>query len=244
MNELLEKILRTGTVTDQAGKEYPLHSHTFEDQCRFLQDIIRQIQARVGVEIGLAYGISSLAICEAMSLRPGARHHIIDPRQEDWHEIGLLNLKRAGYLPMVEFYRKYSWQVLPGMVEGGLQADLAYVDSTKVFDILLTDVFFLHRLLRTGGVLVLDDCDFPGVRKLARYLRFHPAWRLHSSQHPFQASGAKRLLSKFCRLVPQKEKWFAFSFLNLDIDLGIHARCLAFKKVGEDKRNWDWHHDF
>lgn len=245
MNPLLLQILRAGVVTDEKGKEYPLHSHTFESQCVFLQGIIETIGAKIGVEIGLAYGISSLAICEALARQAGAEHHIIDPvQEEEWHGIGLLNLKRAGFSSMIKFYPEFSWKALPRMCDEGLRADFAYVDTTKVFDIVMADVFFLHRLLRVGGVMVLDDCDFPGIRKVARFLRRHPGWKLHSAEHPYQASSAKRILSKICHYVPQREKWFAPSFLHLDIDLGIHARCLAFQKVNEDSRPWDWFHEF
>jgi len=240
MNQVLREIFKTSTVIGQNGEKHPLHSQTSENQCKFLESIIIKTKARIAVEIGLAYGISSLAICEALRNQDNPRHHIIDPLQADWQDIGLLNLEKAGFLKNVEFYRDYSHAVLPKLHGSGLRADFAYADTTKVFDILMVDVFYLHKILRVGGILVLDDCNFPGIRKLARFLCHHPGWKLHSSFESYQTSTPKKILSKICNRIPWKEKWFAPDLLELDIDLGIHVHCLAFEKVCEDDRHWAW----
>lgn len=244
MNQVLQEILKTSTVVGPKGEKHPLHSHTSEKQCMFLNSIVRQIKARVGVEIGLAYGVSTLAICEGLSHEEKSKHYVIDPMQADWHDIGLLNLEKAGFLKHVEFYRDYSHVVLPKLLAGGLRADFAYVDTTKVFDILMVDVFYLHKILRVGGILVLDDCNFPGIRKLARFLCRHPGWKLHSSFEAYQTSVLKKILSKICHFIPFKEKLFSPDLLELDLDLGIHAHCLAFEKVCEDERDWAWFVNF
>ena len=113
MSQVLQEIFKTSTVIGPKGEKYPIHSYTSEDQCKFLQAIIHKTKAQTGVEIGLAYGISSLAICEALSCQEKPEHHIIDPLQGDWRDIGLLNLEKAGFLKHVEFYRDYSHVVLP-----------------------------------------------------------------------------------------------------------------------------------
>ena len=195
MNQVLQKIFKTSTVNGPKGEKHPLHSNTSEAQCKFLESIILKIQARVAVEIGLAYGISSLAICEALRHQENPQHHIIDPLQADWHDIGLLNLEKAGFLENVKFYREYSHIALPKIQTSGLIADFAYADTTKVFDVLMVDVFYLHKILRVGGILVLDDCNFPGIRKLARFLCHHPGWKLHSSFESYQTSATKKTLS-------------------------------------------------
>lgn len=244
MNPVLREIFKTSTVTGPKGEKYPIHSFTSEKQCRFLDSIICQIKARIGVEIGLAYGISTLAICERLSKESQFKHYVIDPLQADWHDIGLLNLEKAGFFSKVEFFRDYSYAVLPKLLADGLKADFAYADTTKVFDILMVDVFYLHKILRVGGILVLDDCNFPGIRKLARFLCRHPGWKLHSSFEAYQTSSLKKILSKLCKNIRWKEKLFSPDLLELDLDLGIHAHCLAFEKVCEDERDWAWFNNF
>jgi len=188
VNPILQRIFQTSEVSDREGKKYPLRSATSEKQCLFLQNLIREARAQTVVEIGMAYGNSSLAISEALQAQSNPQHHIIDPFQEDWDDIGILNLQRAGFLPAVKFYREPSYRVLPRLSAQGVKADLAYIDSSKIFDVLLVDAFFLHTILRLGGLLVLDDCYYPGIRKLARLLGRNPGWKVHSAFEPSKAS--------------------------------------------------------
>jgi hypothetical protein len=103
-------------------------------------------------------------------------------------------------------------------------------------------------MLRVGGVVVLDDCGFPSLRKLARFLAIHPSVHVYKS-FPTQISAQtndwrKVALSRLCNLLPQKEQIFAPSILKLDTQLGINTQCIAFQKVSEDSREWNWFGDF
>ncbi|MCX6935856.1 MAG: class I SAM-dependent methyltransferase [Verrucomicrobia bacterium] len=233
-------------ATDEQGNTYPLHSSTSLAQCHFLQNIITSIGAKIGVEIGLAYGVSTLFICESLLRQGGdaARHYVMDPMQDDWRNIGLLNIKRGGYEKVCRYYRDYSFNVLPELLKTKVQADFAYIDSTKIFDILLVDVFLIHKILRVGGVLALDDCSFPGIRKLARLINRHPGWKLYQTFGPRPTSLKKRLLSKLCNRLPRKAQIFASNLLDLDSVLGLEADCIAFQKISEDTRHWSWHAEF
>jgi predicted O-methyltransferase YrrM len=244
MNPTLAKILQTSEVSDRHGKKYPLRSATGKNQCLFLQKLIREAEAQTVIEIGLAYGISSLAIGEVLQEQENPEHHILDPWQRDWHDIGLLNLERAGFHAAVKFYREPSCQVLPRLSAQGLRADFAYLDSSKNFEVLMVDAFFLQKILKPAGLLVLDDCYFPGIRKLTRLLCRNPVWKVHSTFEPADSSLAKRIFSRICRLVPYGKKIFLPSLLELDSQLGIHAHCVAFQKCNEDERPWSWFRDF
>src|SRR3954452_9516008 len=103
---LAETILSTNTVTDDAGTNYPLHSHTSRDQCEVLQRLIRQSRPKVSLEVGLAYGISTLNICQALREVGANKHIVMDPFQANWKEIGLRNIRVAGYEDLVEFRRE------------------------------------------------------------------------------------------------------------------------------------------
>jgi len=41
-------------------------------------------------------------------------------------------------------------------------------------------------------------------------------------------------------LIPRAEQFFSGEMLKLDEDLGVNAQCVAFRKIKEDDRNWDW----
>jgi predicted O-methyltransferase YrrM len=88
MAPILDEILTSGVVKDEKGVEDAMHSNTSAEQCAFLRRLIESIDARRCLEAGLAYGISSLAICESIHRKRGASLVSIDPFQHaHWRDI-------------------------------------------------------------------------------------------------------------------------------------------------------------
>lgn len=98
---------------------------------------------------------------------PPATFIVVPPPFSD---IGLKNIDDAGFSPFVRFFREPSAKGLSRLQDEAVVLDFICIDFTKIFDILQTDVFYCTKLLRKGGLLVLDDCGIPGPHKLARYL--------------------------------------------------------------------------
>ena len=249
MHQVLREIFETKQVREKDGSVLPLHSHTTLEQCEFLQELIYEVRPDSSVEVGLAYGISTIAILEALnSSGKKFNHKVIDPFQQDWKDIGLVNIERAGFIDHVTFYRKFSDQVLPELQAQGLKVQFAYIDSTKVFDVLMTDVYYITKMLETGGILVLDDCGFPGIRMLVRYLSQHPVYKVYRGFQKDKPSAKKNLLKNayysFTALLPFKKHAFPGYNFKKDEALGVNYACVAFKKIKEDDRHWDWHCDF
>jgi predicted O-methyltransferase YrrM len=245
MNTISETILKEGAVRDEDGNAHQLHSQTSLQQCQFLQQLVSEIDAKVCLEIGLAYGVSSLFICEVIAKKKSQRFISIDPFQAGpWKNIGLLNLKRAGYSDFVEFHCDLSHNVLPKLLSNGETIDFAYVDTSKVFDVVLLDAYYLTRLLRKGGVLVFDDCPWPGINRMVRYISQWPHLKVYALHGIYQVSKKIKVLSRIASIIPRKERLFAHSFLVPDDSLGVNANCIAFQKMGDDVRKWDWHQNF
>jgi predicted O-methyltransferase YrrM len=241
---LAETILSTNTVTDDAGTSYPLHSHTSREQCDVLQRLIHQVRPKTSLEVGLAYGISTLNICQALVEVGATRHIVMDPFQSNWKEIGLRNIRVAGYEKLVEFRREMAHDVLPALVRDKVQVDFAYLDGSKVFDYVLVNVFYLTRILSLGGVMVLDDCDFPGIRKTCQFLAKHPSYEILGAWGASSRKERLPLLRKVLNAIPHAESIFASDLLDTDKYLRGRPHWMAFKKVAEDERQWDWYESF
>src|SRR5438045_2023671 len=116
--DLIAEIYRTGAVTDQSGRAIPVHSHIDEAEGKFLFQFIRDREgiART-LEVGCAYGLSSLHITKAIQGRSGAHHVIVDAFQStDWSNIGISNLRRAG-ISFFELREELSELALPRLLE-------------------------------------------------------------------------------------------------------------------------------
>ena len=66
MNTVLSRILETQTVRTSTGQELPLHSHVEQIEGELLERWISDYKPMSVLEIGLAYGISALYICDAI----------------------------------------------------------------------------------------------------------------------------------------------------------------------------------
>jgi predicted O-methyltransferase YrrM len=244
MNSVLEKILEDRSYTFKDGSVLHLHSHTPKNQCEFLQKIIKNNRLKASIEIGFAFGTSTLAICETIKENGGTKHVVIDKFENShWGGSGLQLANEAGYESFLDFKEDFCYLVLPTLVQKGNKFDFAYIDSVKEFDWILNNFFYLDKLLMPGGIIILDDVVYPGVRKVARFINRLPHYEI-LDQHPENTMGAKHIVSKVLSILPFKEKLFRNDLLNSDYSLGINCRCVAFRKVKEDYRNWDWFSDF
>ena len=124
------------------------------------------------LEIGCAYGISSLFICLSAEGRCNFSHTIIDPFQfSQWKGIGVNNLKLAG-VQNYKLVEKKSEFALPELLEKGEgKFDFIFIDGWHTFDHTLVDCFYSTRLLRVGGILVIDDVAYPSVARVVNYLK-------------------------------------------------------------------------
>jgi predicted O-methyltransferase YrrM len=247
----LEEILRTGHVRSVDGtKTLPLDSAVTADVGEFLQGLIRQRRPKTTLEVGLAFGISALFICEALQAAGGQRHIAIDPNQStQWQGIGINNLRQAGFGDMVELHESSSHLALPQLEANGTRIDFAFIDGWHTFDHALTDFFHVDRILSVGGVVVFDDVFFPGVHQACRYVALNRAYTVVGSTEgvaDYRPSNVARVLRQAAQRSSAARKILKSKFCVPDETLKFTAdcRCLAFEKVSEDRRSWADHQEF
>lgn len=161
----LSQLLARGKVVTPAGEELPLHSHLPLLECQIIQYWLAEQRPRRLLEIGMAYGISTLAICEALAWEAETRYHIVDPFQRtQWDSVGLFHLAQAGYAERVQWHEEASEQALPRLFREGVRFDFAFIDGSHKREAVLSDVGWVDRMLEPGGLVVLDDIQMPGVQ--------------------------------------------------------------------------------
>jgi predicted O-methyltransferase YrrM len=150
-----------------------------ESDCDALRDVLIAEGVRVVVEIGLAYGSSALAIGEALVSLGGndAKHLIIDPYQAQFHNAGLEAIRAAGLSPLCTVLEERSQLALPRLISENVVADAAFVDGSHAFHNVFVDLYFLRELVRPGGLIVVDDCQWPSVLTAVRYFELNAGWQ-------------------------------------------------------------------
>lgn len=150
-----------------------------EPDCDLLRDLLISERAETVVEVGLAYASSALAIGEALVTvdPPHPRHVIIDPFQERaWSNVGWDLLCSAGLDAIATLVPAASSIALPQLVTEGLVADAAFVDGSHRFHEVFVDFYFLRKIVRPGGLIVIDDNWAPSVRTAVRYYEQNLGW--------------------------------------------------------------------
>jgi predicted O-methyltransferase YrrM len=262
MNPVLERILSTGTIRAEGGEELELRASIQPEEGEFLQRQIREIRPKVSLEVGMAYGVSSLYICEAMKEVGGQKHITIDPLQSSpppgWHGIGMKHIREAGFGEMVEHYCEPSDVALPRLAAAGQRIEFALIDGWHTFDVVLLDFFYIDRMLKVGGVVVFDDVNhyqYPGIRKVCRYVATNRRYEClgggGGAHLNWKGKVAHFGLTTLDSLKRGRLPEFRETYAHLGLP-GLESNFMAFRKVADDvlddgsngSRRWDDHHDF
>ncbi|HLK01852.1 MAG TPA: class I SAM-dependent methyltransferase [Streptosporangiaceae bacterium] len=150
-----------------------------ERDCDLLRDLLIAEGTTTVVEVGLAYASSALAIGEALVTidPPHPRHIVIDPFQESvWSNVGWESLRSAGLDAIATLMLAPSSIALAQLAAEDFFADAAFVDGSHRFHEVFVDLYFLRKIVRPGGVIVLDDNWAPAVRTAVRYFEQNLGW--------------------------------------------------------------------
>jgi predicted O-methyltransferase YrrM len=165
-------------VFTKDGEYRRLTSHTRQAEHDEIRKRLVETKAKNTLEVGLAYGTSALVFAEyhQRAKNTGVCHTAIDPNQfgsgeGHWEGIGVQNLKRVGFIRgrnwrLVE---KSSVDALPDLAKK-LKVDVALIDGYHLFDYTLLDVFYCLKMLKVGGVLIVDDKKMRAIKAVAQYV--------------------------------------------------------------------------
>lgn len=244
---LLANILSTGYVESEGGKRIKLHSSISAEQGKAVQSLAKEAKASSILELGLAYGVSTLFLAPIAKAADKGSYIVCDPEQDWWEQIGLLNLERSGLRSFVDFRPQGARQTILDLVSESAKIDFVFLDYIKVFDMMLVDFALLDSLLEPGAILVFDDCSYPGIRKLCRLIAQLPHYEICFTFGKDKQSPRRRLMSTLVEAVTFAPLSPGDRFPKRqpsDSSLGVNYFCLGFRKIGTDSRNWDWHASF
>ncbi len=238
MNEIIEQIYTSGYVEDAQGNTYKLASSVTFEAGVLLYDFVRAVKPEKTLEIGMAYGISTLFICQAHRDNGAGYHIAIDPFEEErFKSIGLLNIERANLKDVLRFYQAPSEEVLPQFCTQNERVDFAFIDGSHRFDFALVDFFYVDKLLNIGGHVAFDDLWIPGVRKVASFVLKNKPYKLVRLPSKHTTPTWRRVLTTGRRIVqnPLGRDW-ALKFVPQNVAL--------FKKEAADSRRWQFDRAF
>lgn len=211
-----ERVYAAGSVTMASGEAFEIFPAGIREwPGLWLRDAIVREGAQRTIETGFGLGLSALFMIEGaveaahLAGRPmHARHTAIDPGQRDeFDSAGLINLESAGVSARLELIEDDSLLALPRLIDAGRRFDLAFIDGQHNFDSTLIDAVYLLRLLRPGGLLVIDDQWLAPVRAATDFVVTNLGATV---ERPDVASAAKRFAVLRAPERPVERAWDHF----------------------------------
>lgn len=143
----------------------------------YLYDLVRRINPRRTVEVGLAEGFSALYILAALQSNGGGGsggtgiHVAMDPFElSDWHGLALQKVKEAGMTNRFRFLPAMSSAALPTLAAEGKPFDIIFIDGDHRFDATLVDFVLSDAICAPDGYILLHDRWMASVSKVVTYI--------------------------------------------------------------------------
>lgn len=226
------------------GEKIPLHSNISLDEAETLYQAARIIQPETSVEIGLAQGISAMALLKALTDSGTGVHHIIDPFQALFDDAGLAMVEKAGLNSRMQFHRKFPEEIVPTLPP----IQFAFIDSSHLFDLTLHEFVMVDKKLEVGGVIAFHDTWMPSLQKVIRYLLTNRSYKIHRDFQPAPLAltwrqRSKIALAHFVQRFPVCNRVFNQDFLQPWCAFQLH-NLVFLEKIKEDERDWQFHATF
>ncbi|RMH68591.1 MAG: class I SAM-dependent methyltransferase [Gemmatimonadetes bacterium] len=160
------------------GQLYPLEEFTriSPGQGMWLYEFCLAKKPISIIEIGLAYGFSTLFFLAAITKNQMGYLTATDPYQtRAWKGIGHVHATthapQWGEKSAFEFYEDSSNRVAVDMARQNRTFDLIFIDGNHLFDAALVDFYMYAPLCKKGGYLIFDDMWMSSIQSVIHFIR-------------------------------------------------------------------------
>jgi predicted O-methyltransferase YrrM len=137
------------------------------DQAEFILEFLQHRPITQTLETGLGVGCSTAHIMTATT----APHIAIDPYQEGYDNLGLVNIAKLGLQSRFRHIKLPSHVALPRLLADGVAIDFALIDGGHKFDEIFIDWWYTGLLLNIGGHVMFDDGWLEATQMVTSFLR-------------------------------------------------------------------------
>ena len=243
--DLLQKALSSKVAYAPDGTTRPLESNVSKEEAEVLYSAVRSIRPDCSLEIGLAQGISALAILAGISANgPLGHHYVVDPFQKNYANCGEAMITLAGFADRHTFLERFPEEVVPQLP----RLQFAFIDASHLFDFTMMEFVLVDKKLEIGGIIALHDLWMPSLRTVLRFIHTNRAYRIRRDFSgpipvPTLRQRSIEFVSYGLKKVPGTRRllnsnlldpWSAFRLTNL----------VFLEKQQEDSRDWRFHREF
>lgn len=236
-NLFTDQVLERGWIGENNKNYRKIIGSITNAEAKALASIITQYNCKYSFETGVACGISTLAITQAITFQNG-HHYGIDPYQYEHHDGVALTLLQehdlAAYFTLLE---GSSHTEAPKLLQklGRQSLDFAFIDGMHTYDYKVIDFFYANKLLKIDGILAFHDLHMPSVKKVVKFIEKYGNYRVIyiKELEPKFFQKVKHIVGGLSRFKPYWSYWPS-RFSNL----------LVLQKINDAERSWDYFENF
>lgn len=142
----------------------------------WLYEFCLSTRPQTTLEIGMAYGYSTLYFLAAATKNQTGHHTAIDPFQRSsYGGVGLAHAgkyaPKGGEAPAFRFIEERSDRAATDLARESRRYDLVFIDGSHRFDDVLVDFCLYGQICTTGGYVVFHDLWMRSVRTAVEFVR-------------------------------------------------------------------------
>ena len=151
-----------------------------KDDGYILYKLIKNIDAKKVLEIGMNYGLASVFILQSLKYFYETNNDeeklyykltSIDPDQEKkWGNIGIDHLKKMKLIYNHKLIEEKAYLVLPDMINRKKIFDIIFINGYNKLDKITMYMFYSEIIVKVGGYIVINNITNIGINKIIRYV--------------------------------------------------------------------------
>jgi predicted O-methyltransferase YrrM len=192
------------------GRVHPIDTRTriSPSQGMWLYDVCVSTRPASTLEIGMAYGYSTLYFLAALAKNGSGHHTAIDPLQHSYYRgIGLAHAHALapseGVDSRLRLIEDRSDRVATDLARANSTFDIIFIDGSHRFDDVLTDFYLYAPLCEIGGHIVFDDMWMRSVQTAVAFVR-------KNREDFLEIRTAERNICAFLRVGHDSRSWNHF----------------------------------
>jgi predicted O-methyltransferase YrrM len=141
------------------------------EQGAMMNSLMRSHSVKRSLEIGFAYGFSTIWMLDALRPRRNALHIAVDPYELSlWQGVGLTQVKRLASGVRFEWIENFAIHALSDLIRKKETFDFIFIDGNHRFDDVIVDFYLSNQLLPPGGLVAFDDMWMNSVRTATNFI--------------------------------------------------------------------------
>jgi|RhiMetdeSRZDD1v2_1073273.scaffolds.fasta_scaffold614023_2 predicted O-methyltransferase YrrM len=136
-----------------------------------IYDVVRKIKPKKTLEIGFAYGVSTMYFLAGLRTNGFGAHTAIDPFEEtQWNGIGLMKVKEVGMQRSFEFMPERSHPALARLADRKQLFEIIFIDGAHLYDIAFADFVLADAVCTKGCYILLHDRWMSSVQRIISFI--------------------------------------------------------------------------